>query len=145
MTASSHVTIRLAAVQAQSLPGQIEANLDHAAGLVERAACIFRRGRAAHLIDYPGRGRDLRRQSVRRHFSDHARAAGRPDTDAACVAGPARAAGLVSQADVCAAAADDRASGPVRPGAGRAGRVREPGRSIAAIPQTGPTTWQPWP
>jgi N-carbamoylputrescine amidase len=31
-------TIRVAAVQAQSLPGQIEANLGHAAGLVERAA-----------------------------------------------------------------------------------------------------------
>ena len=38
MTTSSHVTIRLAAIQAQSLPGQIEANLDHAAGLVEQAA-----------------------------------------------------------------------------------------------------------
>ena len=38
MTGRSHVTIRLAAVQAQSLPGQIEANLDLAAGLVEQAA-----------------------------------------------------------------------------------------------------------
>ena len=32
MTDRSRVTIRLAAVQAQSLPGQIEASLDHAAG-----------------------------------------------------------------------------------------------------------------
>jgi N-carbamoylputrescine amidase len=38
MTGRSHVTIRLAAVQVQSLPGQIEANLDHAAGLVGQAA-----------------------------------------------------------------------------------------------------------
>jgi N-carbamoylputrescine amidase len=38
MTDRSHVTIRLAAVQARSLPGQLEANLDHAAGLVEQAA-----------------------------------------------------------------------------------------------------------
>jgi N-carbamoylputrescine amidase len=32
------VTIRLAAIQARSLPGQIQANLDHGAGLVEQAA-----------------------------------------------------------------------------------------------------------
>ena len=32
------VTIRLAAVQARSLAGQIEANLEHAEGLVEQAA-----------------------------------------------------------------------------------------------------------
>ena len=32
MTGRSRVTIRLAAVQAQSLPGQIEASLGHAAG-----------------------------------------------------------------------------------------------------------------
>ena len=38
MTAGGTTTIRVAAVQAQSLPGQIEANLDHAAGLVEQAA-----------------------------------------------------------------------------------------------------------
>jgi predicted amidohydrolase len=38
MTTSSHVTIRLAAIQAHSMPGQVEANLDHAAGLVEQAA-----------------------------------------------------------------------------------------------------------
>jgi predicted amidohydrolase len=38
MTGRGQVTIRLAAIQARSLPGQIDANLDHAAGLVERAA-----------------------------------------------------------------------------------------------------------
>ena len=38
MTGRSQVTIRLAAIQARSLPGQIQANLDHAAGLVEQAA-----------------------------------------------------------------------------------------------------------
>jgi predicted amidohydrolase len=38
MTAGGVTTIRVAAVQAQSLPGQIQANLDHAAGLVDQAA-----------------------------------------------------------------------------------------------------------
>ena len=38
MTGDGMTTIRVAAVQAQSLPGQIQANLDHAAGLVEQAA-----------------------------------------------------------------------------------------------------------
>ena len=35
---NGRVTIRLAAVQARSLAGQIEANLEHAEGLVEQAA-----------------------------------------------------------------------------------------------------------
>ena len=38
MTGGGMTAIRVAAVQAQSLPGQIQANLDHAAGLVEQAA-----------------------------------------------------------------------------------------------------------
>jgi predicted amidohydrolase len=38
MINGSKVTIRLAAVQNRSLPGQVEANLEHAAGLVEQAA-----------------------------------------------------------------------------------------------------------
>jgi len=58
MTTSSHVTIRPAVIQAQSLPGQIDTNLDHAAGLVEQAA-----GQGA-------RGRDLRRQPVHRNLAD---------------------------------------------------------------------------
>ena len=48
MTASSHVTIRLAAVQARSLPGQIEANLERAARLVELAV-----GQGAALVVLP--------------------------------------------------------------------------------------------
>jgi predicted amidohydrolase len=38
MINGSKVTIRLAAVQNRSLPGQVEANLEHAAGLVGQAA-----------------------------------------------------------------------------------------------------------
>ena len=38
MINGSKVTIRLAAVQNRSLRGQVEANLEHAAGLVEQAA-----------------------------------------------------------------------------------------------------------
>ena len=38
MINGSKVTIRLAAIQIRSLPGQVEANLEHAAGLVAQAA-----------------------------------------------------------------------------------------------------------
>ena len=38
VTGGGVTTIRVAVVQAQSLPGQIQANLDHAAGLVDQAA-----------------------------------------------------------------------------------------------------------
>lgn len=38
MTARGTTTIRLAAVQARSAAGQVEANLKHAEGLVEQAA-----------------------------------------------------------------------------------------------------------
>ena len=175
MTDGSKAPIRLAAVQARALPGQIEANLEHAARLIEQAAgqgaamvvlpelstcgyvpiraiwaaaeaqggrtdrwlaatarrlgiylgagaaetdgtdffnvftlatpdgeiagrvykanaeaSIFRRGRAAP-DRYQGRAdrsRDLRRQPVRRYAAGHARAAGRPDPDAARLANP---------------------------------------------------------
>jgi hypothetical protein len=38
VTDGSKAPIRLAAVQARALPGQIEANLEHAARLIEQAA-----------------------------------------------------------------------------------------------------------
>ena len=48
MTGGSKATIRLAAVQARALPGQIEANLEHAAGLIEQAA-----GQGAAMVVLP--------------------------------------------------------------------------------------------
>lgn len=48
MTGRGTTTIRLAAIQAQALPGQIAANLEHAAGLVEQAA-----GQGAAMVILP--------------------------------------------------------------------------------------------
>jgi len=48
MTDRGMTTIRVAAVQAQSLPGQIEVNLDHAAALVEQATA-----RGASIVVLP--------------------------------------------------------------------------------------------
>jgi hypothetical protein len=169
MTGGGMTAIRVAAVQAQSLPGQIQANFDHAAGLVEQAAaqgasmvvlpelfsCGYVPNRAVwetaearggqtdrwlaatarRLGIYLGvgaaesdgtdffnvftlaapagadrdRDRDLRRQPVRRHHGDYARAAGRSDPHAARVAdpGPRRRAGQPGRRRRAAAAADD--------------------------------------
>jgi predicted amidohydrolase len=48
MTGYGSTTIRLAAIQASALPGQIAANLKHAEGLIEQAA-----GQGATVVVLP--------------------------------------------------------------------------------------------